>query len=226
MRTLLILTAALSALLVAQEREVQPRPTIVRATGDAAVSVRPDQLRLRLAVVSMAGTAEHARTKNADRATEVIARLREFLGHDADIRTANYSLNKNYSDGYVANNTIEVRVHDPAITGKVIDVATKAGANIIGGIESSSLDEQDARLEALKQATARARTNGEAMAAALGLRVVRAVSAETLASPIPTAILMGGTRMPAKKKVAATTPLETGTVEARAQVSVTLEVAP
>src|SRR5437870_2522002 len=169
MRTLLIVTAAAGALLAAQE----PRPTIVRATGEAEVSVRPDQTRLRLAVISTAGNAEHARAKNAERTTEVIARLREFLGQDADIRTANFSLNKNYSNGFFANNTIEVRVHDPAITGKVIDVAAKAGANIIGGIESLALDERDARAEAIKQATLQARANAESMEAALGRRTVR-----------------------------------------------------
>lgn len=226
MRTLLFLTAAAGALLAGQEREPQPRLTMVRATGEAEVSVRPDQTRLRLAVASTAGTAEHARAKNAERTTQVIARLREFLGQDADIRTANYSLTKNYSDGYVANNTIDVHVHDPAITGKVIDVMTKAGANIIGGIESSALDEQHARSEALKQATAQARANAEAMAAALGLRMVRVVSAEMSAPTVPTAILMGGTRLSAEKKRAAATPVEAGTVEIRAQVTVTLEVAP
>jgi len=78
-------------------------------------------------------------------------------------------------------------------------------------------------LEAPKQATARARTNAEAMAAALGLRMVRVVSAETSAAPVPTAILM---RRSAKKHGDATTPVETGTVEIRAQVTVTIEVAP
>ncbi len=225
MRTLLIVSAA-GAMLAAQERDPQPRPTIVRATGEATVSVRADQTRLRFAVVSKAGAIESARAKNAERTADVIARLRQFLGQDADIRTANYSLNKNYSDGYVANNTIDVRVHDPAIAGKVIDVATKAGASAIGGIESSALDDRDARSEALKQATARARANAEAMAEALGLRMVRVVSAETSAPPVPTAILMGGTRASVEKKGATTTPVEADKVEIRAEVSVALEVAP
>jgi uncharacterized protein YggE len=47
---------------------------------------------LRLAVVATAGNAERARAKNAERTTEVIARLRALLGQDANIRTANYSL--------------------------------------------------------------------------------------------------------------------------------------
>jgi uncharacterized protein YggE len=228
MRTLLILTTVATTLLTAQEREPQPRPTIVRATGEAEVSVRPDQTHLRLAVVSTAGNAEHAREKNAERTTALIARLRELLGQDADIRTANYSLTRNYSGGYIADNMIEVRVHDPAITGKVIDVATKAGANTIGGIESSALDEPHARSEALKQATTQAKANAEAMAAALGLKMVRVVSAETSAPLVPAAILMDGAQSfgHEKRAVDVTTPVESRKVELRAQVTVTLEVAP
>jgi len=73
-------------------QEAPLRSTMVRATGEAAVSVRPDAARLRLAVVATAGNAERARAKNAERTTEVIARLRALLGQDANIRTANYSL--------------------------------------------------------------------------------------------------------------------------------------
>jgi uncharacterized protein YggE len=104
--------------------------------------------------------------------------LREILGQDVDIQTANYSLNNNYSQGYVVNNTLVVKVHDPANIGKVIDAVTKSGANVIGGLESSAAQDQAARSEALQQATAQALVNAKAMAAGLGLRFVRVVLAE------------------------------------------------
>lgn len=177
MRALLIPTLAAGTLLAAQEREL-PRPAVVRATGETTVRVRPDQTRVRIGVVTRAGKAERAAAKNAETTTEVIRRVREILGPDADVRTANYSLTS-FTGNYVANNTIEVHVHDPANMGKVIDAVTKSGANVISGLESSALDEQDARKEALKQATERARANAEAIAAALGLRVIRVAAAET-----------------------------------------------
>jgi len=195
--------------------------------GEATVEVRPDQTRLRIGVVSTAGAAERASAKNAERTSEVIARVREVLGQDADIRTSNYSLTKTFTDGYAANNTLEVRVHDPALMGKVIDASAKSGANVIGGIDSSSLDEQDARSQALGQAAARARANAEAMANALGLRVVRVLEAETSAAPVPIPMLAGPGRAYKKSgKAAAITPVEASAIEIRAQVVVTLEVAP
>jgi uncharacterized protein YggE len=129
-------------------------------------------------------------------------------------------------DGHVANNTIEVHLQDPAAASKVIDVAAKLGANLIGGIEPSAQNEQNARSEALKQATVRAKSDAEAMAAALGMRVVRVFSVEALPSTSPAPAYIGGPHMMAKMHVALPTPVEAGTQEIRVQVAVTLEVAP
>lgn len=180
---------------------------------------------LRLAVVSTGRTADRARSKNAERTTALIARLRDLLGQNANIRTVDYTSSKNRLDGYVANNTIVVQVQDPAMAGKVIDVAARAGATVTGGIEPLAADSQKARAEALKQATVRARADGEAIAAAFGLRVVRVLAAETVASPVAGSAVMGGPEMLARR-VVVPTPMEAGAAELRVQVSVTLEVAP
>jgi len=199
------------------------RSTMVRATGEAVVPVVPDRAVVRLALMTTARTAERAREKNAKRTTAMVAKLREVLGQDATIGTANYYLNKNY-DGFVANDTIDVQVGDPANAGKVIDVATKAGASVVRGVDVSTMDDQSARSEALRQATSRAQTNAEAMAAALGMRVERVVSAETSAQPAATPPGLAGPSLPRKKSVP--TPLPVGPIEIRAQATVTLEAVP
>lgn len=172
-------------------------------------------------VITKSGTAERAREKNADRATNVMAGLRELLGHDGEITTANYSLTKTYTGEFVANHMIEVHVKDPKIAGKVIDAATKSGAAVIGGIESSALDEQGARSDALKQATVRAQANAEAIAEAMGMRLLRFVSAETSTPPAPPPLLSGPQ---VSEKRSAATPIDDRTIEVHAQVVVTIEV--
>jgi uncharacterized protein YggE len=107
----------------------------------------------------------------------------------------------------------------------VIDAAAKYGAAVIGGMQPSALNEQNARAEALKQATVRARADAEAMAAALGMRVVRVLSAETVAAPAPAQPYLGPMEL-AKNRAVLPTPIEAGTEELHVQVSVTLEVAP
>lgn len=218
MRPLLLHFAAAATLLAES-------PAVVRATAEATVSIRPDQTRLRVGVVSSAGSAERASAKNAERTTDVITRVRDILGPTAEIHTANYSLARDTANGYTVTNTVEVQVPEPSATGKLIDAMVKSGGTIIGGIESSALDEQAARSEALKQATTRARANADAMAAALGLRIVRVVAAETSTAPVPVAAPTGGTRDIRMRKVATATPVEPAPIQFRAQVVVTVEVA-
>jgi hypothetical protein len=201
----------------------QPQPTLVRAIGESEISVRADQSKLRVGVVSTAATSKRASERNAARATEIISHLRNALGQDADIRTTGYSLNRNLPDGYIASSVIEVTTHDPIAAGKVIDTAARSGATIIGGLEFDSLSDQDARAQALKQATAIARANADAIAAGLGLHFVRVISAETVPPPSPATTQRG----PAiKRKTEVPTPIEPGLVDFRVRVAITIEAAP
>ena len=149
------------------------------------------------------------------------------MGPDANIRTVDYTANQNRNGGYVAN-VIDVHVADPAMAGKAIDLAARSGARVSdAGSAPSAQDEQNARVKALKQATARARAIADAIAAALGPRVVRVVSAETVGPDAATVSRSDFTpQMELAKRAVVPTPVESGTLGVRAQVSVTVEVAP
>jgi hypothetical protein len=56
--------------------------------------------------------------------------------------------------------------------------------------------------------------------------VVRVLSAETPILPAVQPLAFGGTRVADKKKAAVATPVANGTIEIRAQVTLTVEVAP
>jgi uncharacterized protein len=77
------------------------------------------------------------------------------------------------------------------------------------------------RAQALSEASRKARAAAEAMAAALGLKVVRVLSAEEGGQPQvirPMAMAM--------KVAASPTPIESGNIQVQASVTVTVEVAP
>ena len=231
MRITLVLLV-LGILAAAQDYVPIAHKPVVRASGDATVHVQPERARLNVGVVTTAGTAEEAGAQNAERTTAVIAELRSVLGDKADIHTANYSLNPNYHyqpsggsptiTGYTANNTVEVRIDDLKMVGKVIDSVTESGANTINGIEFEVRNEQAVRTEALKQAAVNARANAEAIAVALGMRIVGLVSAETSDVQVPHPMMA----MAKVQNAMLTTPVEPGAIEVHAQVQVTLEVAP
>jgi len=83
-------------------------------------------------------------------------------------------------------------------------------------------DESGLQAQALREAAAKARAKAEAIASALGLKIVRVISAEEgSTNVIRPAVFMG-----VAAQRAAPTPVEAGTVEVRAEVTLTVEVAP
>ena len=98
---------------------------------------------------------------------------------------------------------------------------TKSGANSIQGIQFTLHDDEPIRVQALKQAAQQARATGDTLASALGLHVVRVLSVDATGAPTPIMPVLLAARA-----MAAATPVETGTLDIRATVVVTLEVAP
>lgn len=209
-------------------------PPFVRASGDAVVEVKPDQAIINIGVVTQAPTAAAAASQNAAQTQAVLDKIKGEAGARADIRTVGYSVNPNYRypnppaqgepkiAGYSAQNTVRVTLNDIAMAGRLLDLATSAGANNVNGIQFTLKDEQAARTRALRQAAQNARASAEAMAAALGLKVAGVASAET-ADSRPIHPVQNGMVAMAR---AAPAPVETGTIEVRATVTVTLYIAP
>ncbi len=208
-------------------------PSMVRASGEATASAAPDRVRIDIGVLTQASTAEAAASRNAAQTTAVLSQMRSTVGIAGSLRTVNYSLNPNlhYTPnggsptiaGYTANNTVQVTLDDLALTGKVIDAATAAGSNNIDGIQFLLRDSSSLHAEALRQATLNAKANAETIALAMGLHVIRLVTAEAEGSAAPR--LFEPMAM-AQKAGVVPTPVERGTVDVHASVTVTLEVSP
>lgn len=226
-----VLLVVFATLLPAQES----RTSTVRATGEATIVVQPDLARIDVGVVSEAATAQAAAAQNAKQLTVVLAELKKVAGPGAQIETLNYWVNPKYRHGegrapvivgYTATNTVRVTVSDLLTVSTIIDTATRSGANKIQGINFTLKDEDAARAKALQPAARQARSNAESIASALGLKVVRVISAEEGQSP-PVRPLQE--RMMMAQTTAADavpTPVEPRSIEIRATVTVTLEVAP
>jgi len=206
-------------------------PSYVRASGQATVSAKPDTAKLDIGVVTQGSDAQAAASQNARETASVIAALRKSLGTAAvEIHTSGYSLSPNLNypknggqpvlSGYTASNTIQVTSNDLTNIGKLIDAGTAAGANNVRGVSFSLKDEGPVRAEALKQAIRQARTSADAMTAALGLKVVRVISAEEgTPQVIRPMAAMAMARAPGQP-----TPIEAGDIQVEATVTLTVEV--
>ena len=208
-----------------------PPPHFVRASGEATVTAKPDRALINIGVTTHATSAQAASTQNATQTTQVLDSIRRVLGNAGEVKTAGYSLSPQYDypsghparlTGYDASNTVLVRVDDLPVLGKIIDAATSTGANNITGISFTLKDETAVRAEALKEAGIKARENAEALAKALNVQVVGLLQAEPSEANVRP--LVQPMLMMAAKTAAPSTPIESGTLDIHATVSVTLEV--
>jgi hypothetical protein len=217
-------------LLLAGALWAQSTPPTVRATADAVVSAKPDSARVNIGVVTSAATAREASARNAQQLEAVLASLRRALGPSTEIKTASYYLNPNHRfdkdtgqatvTGYTAGNTIQVTTDDLSAAGKIIDTATQSGANSVQSLEFLLKDDRAVRAQALREAATQARSNAEAMASALGLKVVRVLSVEQSGEHTPIRPLANVNMFAGE----AATPVAPGKIEVRVAVSVTLGV--
>ena len=218
----------------AQQTPLSPVSSI-RVTGDARVTAKPDRVQIDIGVTTRAAQSQDAASQNARQVDAVLAAVRKATGPAAVLKTISYSLNPTYQyhsngeeptiTGYSAVNVVQVTLDDLAKIGTVIDSATLAGANHVQGIQFTLRDQDAVRAEALRQAATRARAEAEVLAAALGLKVVRVLSAEEN-SPrvVPVRAYRGAPR--AAMATATATPVEAGTLDVTADVMLTVEVGP
>jgi len=218
----------------AQQTPLSPVSSI-RVTGDAKVTAKPDRVQIDIGVTTRAAQSQDAASQNARQVDAVLAAVRKATGPAAVLKTISYSLNPTYQyhpkgeeptiTGYSAVNVVQVTLDDLAKIGTVIDSATLAGANHVQGVQFTLRDQDAVRAEALRQAATRARAEADVLAAALGLKVVRVLSAEEN-SPrvVPLRAYMGAPR--AAMATATATPVEAGTLDVTADVMLTVEVSP
>lgn len=190
--------------------------------GTASVSSAPDRAELSFGVESQGATARAAIAANAAEMRKVLAALK--AAGATDLRTQSVSLSPRHDDraqptGFVALNTVSATILQLAKTGAVIDAAVEAGANQIHGPSLSAGDRAADYRQALKLAVANARANAQVLAAAANVslgRVTAVVEGGGGSQPIGYAMDKAGS--------AESTPIEGGTQQTTATVTVTFSV--
>jgi len=226
---LAVVACVLTATVIAQ----QPPVSSIRVTGDARVTAKPDRVQIDLGVTTRAAKSQDAAAQNARQVDAVLAAVRKAAGPTAVLKTVSYSLNPNYQyhpnggeptiEGYTALNVVQVTLDELGKIGAVIDAATQAGANHVQGIQFTLRDQDAVRAEALREAALRARAEAEVLAAALGLKVLRVLTVEESSPRFVPMRVYGGAR--AMATAAAPTPVEAGTLDVTADVTLSGEVA-
>ncbi|WP_180540459.1 SIMPL domain-containing protein [Nevskia soli] len=207
-------------------------PPYVRVHGESTISVEPDQAQIDVGVITQGATAEAAGDANSKQANTVIDQLKA-AAPTATVKTVNFSINPNYRYpkdgsaptilGYTANNTVRMELNDVSLVRKVIDAATKSGANNVNRLNFTLKDEKPYRARALGEAAAQARASAEALAASLHLRVGRVLQLEegqpVIVSPARQVEF-------ARAESNTETPISPGNIDVHASVNITFEILP
>jgi uncharacterized protein YggE len=222
---LLVLTAVLVAVaLPGAATSAAAEPAGITVQGTASVASVPDRAQLTFGVESQGETARAALAANAAEMRRLIAALKSAGA--IDLKTQYVSLSPRYNErsqaqGFTASNSVSATVTDIGRAGAVIDAAVAAGANQVYGPSLSRGDQTALYRQALKTAVDNARATAQALAAAAGLslgRVTAIVEGGGGPQPLPFA------GAAADKAMESSTPIEPGTQEVTATVSVTFSV--
>jgi uncharacterized protein len=213
----------------------QAQDSVLEVQGRGEVEVSPDRARIVFAVESEAPTARDAGEANARLMDGVISSVRGLGVEGLRVETSGYTLVPRYGQdadrrreivGYTARNTLQVVADDVDAVGRLVDTALDAGANRVAGLGFEVRDPEPHRREALRRAVESARSEAQAMAEALGLRLGTPTRVQGGAERPPIPFFPQVARMEAMAMDAPTTPVEAGIQTVSASVSITYRLHP
>lgn len=215
------------------KQPVQPTPPVIVTSGEGIVKRAPDRAWVSIAAESRARTAPEAQKLNTDAMTAVLDKIKG-LGVAAEaIRTTAYSVQPDFEyqngrqnlRGYIARNQVEVRVDDLPKLGEIMANAVGTGATSVSGVRFDLKDREAAETEALRLAVRDARRRADAAASGAGVKIVQVWRIDEqrdidVVRPMAMPMARGGMEMAAPAAV----PIESGQIEVRSHVTLTVRI--
>ena len=239
-----LLAAAVLLCLVAscaEKKQEESVRTRLLVTGESDSRVPPDTAVVVLSVVTQSTRALDAQQQNARKSDAVIQAVKQAAGANPEVQTSDYSLEPQRDwwgglpriKGYEARNSVTVTTSALDSVGAVIDAATGAGANSVDGVNFTLRESNKARGDALGEASRQAMQKAEAMAGAMGGRIVRVVEqreggfperAAEVNDQYPLANSASANAGLGSYKMSPRTPVAAGQLNVRSQVYLVVEV--
>lgn len=152
-------------------------------SGEGKVIVTPDVAVINVGVQSSGASVKQVQDELNRNINAVSDAVKRVGVKDVDIQTSNYSIYPQYDyqqrqriTGYQASSNMTIKVRDIDRTNEVIDAATGAGANQVGGISFDVDDKTKVQNEAREKAVADARRKAEDASKIAGFRLGNVVN--------------------------------------------------
>jgi uncharacterized protein YggE len=174
--------------------ETADKPSIT-VSGHGHIALAPDTAFVTLG---------EAQRQNRQAMNKVVERLRGLQIDQERIQTASFTVSPQYKPppkrtadappalpeiiAYIVSTNLTVEVRNLEKVGAVIEESLAAGANRFQALHWALLDEQQAKLNALKQAAVKAREKATALSESLKVKLIRLMSATEdshLVRPLP-----------------------------------------
>lgn len=209
-----------------------PAEPVAVVSGEGVVKAPPDRAWVTIGAESRSRDPKEAQAQNAKAMSAVQEKLAALGLAKDQIRTVGYDLQlefdwtngKQTPRGYVARNTIEVRVDEIGRVGEVLDAAVTTGATSIHGLRFDLKKREALEREALRLAVVDAKARADAIASGAGStvgRVIRIEEGGARTIPPPQPVMMA--RM-AADEARPSTPVAAGEIEIRGQVTLTVSL--
>ena len=164
---------------------------LITVSGTATVSTAPDEAVVSLGVHTQGADPDIAFGDNARKMAQVMKALTAAGIADQDVETTGIRLDQHTKNRdtpqettfFVAEEQVDVTIHDITKIGDVIDQAVSAGASNVHDIRFQLSKPDEARQEALTQAVEGAKTKAEAMARTAGASLGEMISVREEANP-------------------------------------------
>ncbi len=193
--SILIVAALLAACAPAAPAQ-QPYVRQISASGSGRVYLTPDVAYVNISVNTKSEKVADALKDNNTLAQAVASALKEMGVEEKDIQTTAFNVYPQQEFGpngevtrnlYMVDNTVYVTVRDLTQLGQLLDVAVRAGANNINGIQFDVLDKEKAMSEARRMAVENARKQAEELAALAGVQlgVLQSMNVYVSNPPVP-----------------------------------------
>jgi len=191
----------------------------ITVTGTGTVQSVPNQAQFSLGVQTDGPTAREALAANSEQMRRILAALFAAGVAKGDVQTQDVSVSRSYPDnGYTADNSVSVTLHDLAKAGSIIDVASNAGANNVYGPTLTRSDQDGLQAKALRVAVDNARGKARILAKAAGVQL-GSVTAITEGGDVPMPVYAAELA-----KRAPSAPIEPGKQQTQATVRVTFAI--
>ena len=206
---------------------------MVITSGEGLVTAVPDRAWITVSAESRASSAREAQKRNTEAMNPVIDKLKA-AGIPADaIRTIGYDVqyewdmvnNRRVGRGYVARNTVDVRIDAVDRVGEYLEIAVGSGATSLGGIRFDLKDRAKLEREAVRLAVIDARGKADAAAAGAGRTIERILQIQEAGVSVPIPMPRVAMREAAQADFSAgAPPISLGQTEIRARVTLTAQL--